>query len=242
MLKLMTQNINQYGTKYGLWEGRRARLAEAVRRLAPDVVALQAAAWDPGREVGSDQAGQLAALCGYPATITQPTNEGEGEVTGGSALLGGAPFDNTGTHTLHDVPNPDDVSHRVLLWCRWSGGEVPLYVVNAHFSWVPVVNVANVAATLDFVGQLAGDVILMGDLNAGPDSPGMQRLAQAGWTDVWARLRPNELGYTFEARAPSQRIDYVWANRSASQRVIAIEMVAPVEPVSDHLGLCVTLR
>jgi endonuclease/exonuclease/phosphatase family metal-dependent hydrolase len=108
---------------------------------------------------------------------------------------------------------------------------------------VPKINRSNVVAALSYLQHLSGPAVLLGDLNAPPEGPGMQQLAAAGWIDVWAQLHPDDPGYTFEADAPSQRIDYVWANAAAAPRLRAIERIQPQggARLSDHLGLLVTL-
>jgi endonuclease/exonuclease/phosphatase (EEP) superfamily protein YafD len=96
------------------------------------------------------------------------------------------------------------------------------------------------------MGQTHGPALLVGDLNAVPESDLMRRLAAHGWTDAWARLRPNDPGYTFESDNPDRRIDYVWARPDALTWITAIDVVKePPNPagahLSDHLGLVVSL-
>jgi endonuclease/exonuclease/phosphatase (EEP) superfamily protein YafD len=107
---------------------------------------------------------------------------------------------------------------------------------------VPAVNAGNVQVALDCLGGLNAPQLLVGDFNAVPESGGMQRLAHDGWKDAWARLRPEDGGFTYEANAPAQRIDYVWADPAAAARLRAIDSFGEGEAwLSDHLGLVVTL-
>jgi endonuclease/exonuclease/phosphatase (EEP) superfamily protein YafD len=94
--------------------------------------------------------------------------------------------------------------------------------------------------------QIGGAALLVGDLNTVSESDLMRRLAADGWTDVWAYLRPQDAGYTFESNAPDKRIDYVWARQELLSSLREIDVVkekpnADGARLSDHLGLVVTL-
>lgn len=243
MFKLMTLNINQYGDKHGVWEARRTRILHAIAAAEPDVIALQAVRRDPARAQGQDQAAQLAScLAGYTYVYFQPAHfHGDGKIDGG-AFLARLPFEEVRHHPLPFIDNPEDESQRVLVCARVDTPVGECWIANGHFSWVPTVNDANVRTTLDHLAALRGLRLLVGDFNAMPDSSGMRRLAINGWEDAWARLRPGEPGFTFEAHAPVQRIDYVWADAAAAARLQKIEAFGAGEArLSDHLGLVATL-
>lgn len=117
----------------------------------------------------------------------------------------------------------------------------------------------------ELVGSVASDarVIMMGDFNDVPGSLMHQVITGAGFTDVWAALRPGTIGYTCchlpDLSNPvavfSKRIDYVFArglNRRASQLSGEIDLFgdAPTDRVpgpayliwpSDHAGVTATL-
>lgn len=108
----------------------------------------------------------------------------------------------------------------------------------------------------------ARHAVIMGDLNDFPGSLMYQVLAGAGFTDVWAALRPGTDGFTCchadnltNSRVPDQRIDYVFA-RGFSHHDDRIEgfirrvgllprdmVPGPVHPIwaSDHAGLVAEL-
>jgi hypothetical protein len=100
--------------------------------------------------------------------------------------------------------------------------------------------------------------IIMGDLNDGPSSAMHQVLEGAGFTDVWAALRPGVVGFTCchlpdlsDQIAPfSQRIDYVFVRGLGHDGnllgqiwrtgdVPADRIAGPEHPIwpSDHAGL-----
>lgn len=109
----------------------------------------------------------------------------------------------------------------------------------------------------------ANPAIVMGDLNDVPGSSMYQVLAGAGFTDVWAALRPNQLGYTCCHLADLsdshsdfvKRIDYVFArgfdhgNRDLNGQVTIVgdqpsdRLSGPVYPIwpSDHAGVVASL-
>jgi endonuclease/exonuclease/phosphatase family metal-dependent hydrolase len=117
----------------------------------------------------------------------------------------------------------------------------------------------------EVVGTVSGDarVVMMGDFNDTPGSLMHQVLTGAGFTDVWAALRPGVIGFTCchlpdlsDKVAPfSQRIDYVLARGLGGPRgvrgkvdrfgdVPADRLPGPAHPIwpSDHVGVTATLR
>ncbi|HEY9199232.1 MAG TPA: endonuclease/exonuclease/phosphatase family protein [Gammaproteobacteria bacterium] len=245
MLRMMTLNLNQFGDKHGAWEIRLERVLQTLRLHAPDIAAFQAVGAETGIAAGKDQARQIAAcLPEYSQVWFQAAQRSGDDKLQGSAFLSRAPLVPVGHQELPFEDNTEDGNRRLLLHARAQNGAEPLELINAHFSWVPQINQANVAAALSYLQTLTGPVLLAGDLNAPPDSAGMRLLADAGWTDAWALLHPDDPGYTFEADHPAQRIDYVWANQAAVTRLRTIERIVPEGDarLSDHLGLLVTLE
>jgi endonuclease/exonuclease/phosphatase family metal-dependent hydrolase len=118
----------------------------------------------------------------------------------------------------------------------------------------------------EVVGTVAGDerVVMMGDFNDVPGSSMHQVMTGAGFTDVWAAMRPGVIGFTC-CHLPtlsdpvadfSQRIDYVFSRGIAGPdgavqgqidrfgEVPADRIPGPAHPLwpSDHVGLTATLR
>ncbi len=243
MFKLMTLNINRYGDKHGTWEIRQARIVQAIAAAKPDVIALQAVQRDPACARGQDQASQLASqLAEYGHVHFHPAHHHENGRADGSAFIARLPPEEVRHYPLPYIDNSEDNSQRGLLYARVRTPAGDWWIANSYFSWVPAVNVGNVQAALDHLANLKAPRLLVGDFNAAPDSAGMQRLKNDGWEDAWARLRPRDAGFTFEAHAPAQRIDYVWADATAAKRLQAIETFGDGEVrLSDHLGLVATL-
>jgi endonuclease/exonuclease/phosphatase family metal-dependent hydrolase len=74
--------------------------------------------------------------------------------------------------------------------------------------------------------------ILMGDMNANPDSPEMMLLAESGLMDVTAEIGPSP-GFTSNAAEPDRQIDYIWI----SPDLIPLESRIPQSTASDHLPI-----
>ena len=72
--------------------------------------------------------------------------------------------------------------------------------------------------------------ILMGDLNATPDSPEMIMLAESGLVNVTAEIGPYP-SFTYYAVEPDNQIDYIWI----SPDLIPLESHIPQSTASDHL-------
>jgi hypothetical protein len=127
------------------------------------------------------------------------------------------------------------------------------------FEQLRAVQLGEIAASL---GD-AAPTLLMGDLNDVPGSPMYQVLTGAGFTDVWAALRPGVRGLTcchatdLSDRIPrfDERIDYVFVrgfghgNREVLGQVTRTGLLpsdridGPLGEIwiSDHAGLIVTL-
>ena len=92
-----------------------------------------------------------------------------------------------------------------------------------------------VAAIKQLTQRCLQPTVLMGDLNAYPDSPEMASLLQK-FRDSWAAVGRGD-GFTFDSDDPKGRIDYVLT------RNLVVPLTARVIPTlaSDHLPLRVEL-
>ena len=126
----------------------------------------------------------------------------------------------------------------------------------------PLLRAAQIGEILTALGATAPAVV-MGDLNDDPGSPMYQLLLQAGFTDVWAALRPGVTGYTccheidLSDHVPQfdQVRDYFFVrgfghgNREVMGRITRFNMLpsdrvaGPLGSIwiSDHAGVVATL-
>jgi exonuclease III len=95
---------------------------------------------------------------------------------------------------------------------------------------------------------VSGFCLLVGDLNITPESGHLDPFSDAGWTDAWSELRPQEGGFTFfEAGRLARRIDYVWVNRDLRPYLAGVDIAAHLQHssgarVSDHVALQAALN
>jgi endonuclease/exonuclease/phosphatase family metal-dependent hydrolase len=182
----------------------------------------------------------------YSTLLFLPAMEFEDGSLGGSAILARAPVSAVDHLALTLLPDLEDNQQRAVLHARFDLPGGSLHIFNAHFSWVAEQARLNIEETLPYLERFEGQAILVGDLNTPSGSSLLRRFSEAGWRDIWAALRPDEDGYTFESGDPSLRIDYAWANPLLQSQVRDIEIVANILGTSsarpsDHYGLLVSL-
>lgn len=245
MLTIMTLNVNYYGSKHGAWSARRKLICEAIQRAGADVIALQAVSKDPALYDGLDQAALLAELLQeYRYQVFHSAMQYDDGREEGLAFLSRFAILGTDERRLSLRSGLEDTNRRVVLAARIAAPGGNLQLFNAHFSWVEPQTIDNVRETLEYLGTFNEPLMLVGDLNAAPDSHPMRMLAEAGWHDAWAELHPDEPGYTFESNEPTKRIDYAWLNAQLRPKLKTAHVVATNQDVqgarpSDHLGLTV---
>lgn len=156
------------------------------------------------------------------------------------------------------VPLPS-VMGRELLITRLAG-DPPLTIATVHLESTAEMTEFRVTQLEQITTYLADerDVVLLGDMNFPAEPERLENAPLAGWTDVWAQLRPEDPGYTIDTevnemrylakrKTDKRRIDRVFI-RSDRWRPRAIELLGtqslpddPLTFISDHLGLCVEL-
>jgi endonuclease/exonuclease/phosphatase family metal-dependent hydrolase len=142
----------------------------------------------------------------------------------------------------------------------------PIRFVNTHleaFDWQ--VRLAQAKELLDPTGPIGGattDVILLGDLNTGPDLPvpdnrkAFFALTDFGLVDTWAQLHPGDPGYTAgftelldqpSASVLEHRVDHVMSLGALTPVESRIVGIAPGDRTpsgmwpSDHAGLVASI-
>jgi endonuclease/exonuclease/phosphatase family metal-dependent hydrolase len=245
MLRVMSLNLNYYGTKHGAWPARRALIRDLIVSSDVDVIALQAVRSAPEVEDGLDQATQLAlALPEYQYVVYQPADNCDAGATQGSAFLSRIEIAETDYLELTLLPGLEDVNHRVVLHARFDLPGGPLHLFNGHVSWVYDQARDNLDQIVPYIDAFPGEGLLVGDLNQTPEVDLLRQFTVAGWSDVWGALHSDEPGATFEADLPAIRIDYAWANRALAPHAAAIAVIGKSEEtgtirLSDHLALLV---
>jgi endonuclease/exonuclease/phosphatase family metal-dependent hydrolase len=258
-LKVLTLNI---WNRQGPWEARRAVIREGIEALAPDVVGLQEVLRLEGAGQAPSQAEELAEGFGYHVAHA-PAWEIGGGLTFGNAILARWPIVERQQWALPVEPGNET---RCLQYALVDApcGKVPVF--NTHLSWklhhahVRAEQVKLINARILELAPVSGfPPILMGDMNAEPDSDEMRYLrgltALGGrgtyFSDCW-HVRGEGPGYTFArensytapAHEPSRRIDYVYTrgpDRQYRGEPLAVRVVLdrPRDGVfaSDHYGV-----
>jgi endonuclease/exonuclease/phosphatase family metal-dependent hydrolase len=182
-----------------------AAIAELLRQARPDLAGLQEVDVGCTRSSCADQPAVLGTALGM-ASCFAPALPLEGG-SYGNALLAVPELLRGQSLQAQAVPLPGGRSlgeePRVLLAARAAG----LRVFVAHFDLPAPVRQAQADALLAAVGDPRGTVVL-GDLNEGPDGPGVRALLAAGFRDAWAECGAPER-ITAPGDRPQTRIDHV---------------------------------
>jgi endonuclease/exonuclease/phosphatase family metal-dependent hydrolase len=211
------------------------RIARVIRAQGPDLVALQEVDVKTRRSGGVDQAAELGRLTGMRVTFGRAIDYEGGQY--GQAILSRVPPEDFKLHVLPGDPQREQraaVASRVRPWGK-NGPRVRF--VGTHLHHLDETDRLAQAAELN--KRFTGDetpTVLVGDLNARPDSRTMATLL-AHWQDASA----GSAGDTFPAGAPDRRIDYILLRPTGAWRVVESRVVE--EPVaSDHRPVAATLE
>lgn len=244
----------------GDWALRRPHVARALAGLGADVLAFQEVLDVPGGDVQSAWLGEVLGL----AVVFAPTVTYPRDVTFGLAVATRFPVLARDSWPL---PAPED-DPRALQHVAVDTPLGPLHVYNTHLSYrfdQGELRMRQVDAILQRIGATNGDLppLLLGDLNAPPDAPPVQRLVAPGghtapFLDAWRVTQGYRGGPTWNranpltaaGAAPTRRIDYVLVGR-AHGRLLALPVAsglfcnAPGADgtwPSDHAGVHARIR
>jgi endonuclease/exonuclease/phosphatase family metal-dependent hydrolase len=234
-------------------EERLAMTIEELRRLDADLIGLQEASVGPGR---GDVAGRVAAALGFGyarAESGYPTFRPQiAFFTGfveGPAILSRFPIVSSETFTLDDC----DLWYRRAAVCAvvaTPDGEVD--ACSVHADEKASCHLRSLARRLG-ARPSARPLVLLGDLNAPPSTPGVATLiSELGLVDAFHAVHPDDPGFTVwqpprvAERRARHRVDYVLIAAPGGVRVLDSRIVLdaphsaadgrPLWP-SDHYGV-----
>lgn len=263
-MRVVTLNV---WNRDGVWPERREVLAEGLRRLDPDLVALQ-------ESVVVDGYDQVADLLGTEYTIIHQDGRTPDGV--GASIASRWPVTGLRERDLSVTSRVDPI---------WIGGVAvaeieapepvgPLLLVHHKPSYQygfeherELQAVASARFVEELVRPRHRHVVLAGDFDAEPHSAsvrfwtGRQSLdgSSVCYRDAWESAHPDERGYTFDPRNPlvntgemtmelGRRIDYIMVRGGVHKPTLAIDrcdllFAEPVGEVwaSDHFGLVADL-
>lgn len=202
------------------------RIADAILRELPDVVAVQEIDSVTGRSNGKYVLGEVATLTGMHDTFAPAIN-----FDGGKYGIGILSREKPRKATAHPLPGSEEA--RVILVA-----EFKKYVLCCtHLSLTE----ADRKASLSLIKELAKGTrkpfFLAGDFNDEPASPFIQTLQQdfVILSDLNAP--------TFPASDPENTIDYITAYKKTARKLKVTSQRVANEPVaSDHRPIVVELR
>ena len=227
-------------------QGNLAATADAIRALAPDLVALQEVDvhWSD-RSGFADQATLLGEMLGMqvrfaPIYQLTPTNPGDPRREFGVALLSKLPvigFTNhpiTRLSTQETSPVPRTMPGLLEATIDVRGTNVRVFNAHLDYRADPAVRAQQVEELVSYIGASTQPTILFGDLNATPDAAELQPLF-AHLHDTWALS--SGPGFTYPAEDPRKRIDYLLVSSHFRVRSAAV----PAAAASDHRPVLVEL-
>lgn len=251
--------------RFGPWQERLPLIIDELRRVDPEVVALQEV-WEAD---GTSSAAVIGDALGYQH-VAISLREFEPGVRFGNAVLSRWPIVG---HDHRQLPAPaDGEEFRTVLRADVDGPRGRLQVYSTHLNWKPhhgAIRQEQVRSIARFVadsGPREYPAIVCGDFNAQPHSvemgmlTGHQAVAVDGVVlrDTWREVHPTDPGFTWNTVNPfvaetlegNARLDYVltaWPHGpGGAGHAIASEMIgtSPTDGTypSDHFGVASTLR
>jgi endonuclease/exonuclease/phosphatase family metal-dependent hydrolase len=216
-----------------------ARIAATVERTGAEVVGLQEVDrhWS-ARSNFVDQATWLAQLLNmhlaFGANLDlDPPAPGAPRRQFGTAILSTYRIRAT-TNTL--LPRPLGGEQRGLLEARIKVRGIPVRVFNTHLQHdSQVERLDQVAQIREVLATATESMVLLGDLNATPDTPEIAGLTDR-LVDAWVTAGVGD-GFTFDAATPHARIDYVMS----SDNVVARTAAVVTTDAADHLPVVADL-
>ena len=258
--------------RFGSWRERATAIRAVLRGASPDICALQEVRASEEHNFAAQLADELGM---HWVWLPSPRPERwHASLPGSSAAVGHAILARWSIRDRVELPLPSgaDDSSRIALSCVVESPDGGIPVTTAQLSsapWDSAIRCAQVRALVGFLadrGSEAYPIVLLGDLNAEPDSDEIRLLcghktapARDGFVlvDAWRYAAEDAVAWTWDRQnpnvvatmEPSSRIDYVLVGppregRRGSVRSVQRIGETPVRGVwpSDHAGLLAELE
>jgi endonuclease/exonuclease/phosphatase family metal-dependent hydrolase len=218
-MRILTYNI-----RGGLgMDGRRSipRIGSVVREAAAEVVGLQEVHQRLPQSALADQPRALERSTGMRCLFGPALTIGPGKY--GNAVLSAVPAQRRAVHSL-----PGEGEPRAALEVELELEGRPVVLFCTHFGLSEAARRDQATALAERVSRAGAPVVVVGDLNAGPEAPELQLLLAAGLRHAAPPVEP-----TFPSDEPRHRIDYILLSpelRCEQSRVIPTT-------ASDHLPI-----
>jgi endonuclease/exonuclease/phosphatase family metal-dependent hydrolase len=211
------------------------RIAEVIKSVKPDLVALQEVDSGVRRTEGIDEPQELAKLTGMKVVFGNNIRYQGGDY--GNAVLSKLPIKR---HKNHPLPSFYEGEQRGVLEVKVETnvlGQTVLFFAT-HLDYRPAdgERLASVKFINDLVtSRKARPALLAGDLNATPDSTALR-----GFKKLWTSVNEEDLP-TFPVEKPTRQIDFILFH--PAERWKAVETRVLDEAVaSDHRAIFAVLE
>lgn len=222
-VRVMTYNIHSGFDATGQLDLE--EIAGVIEESGADIVGLQEVSRFRFMDASTDIPSWLSHRLGMAYVF-----RGTEEPVWGNALLSRFPIVDWG---WEELPRAGKLIGRGYLWARIDvGGPEPMLVIVTHLHHLGPDSQARqeqVPALLEFWNRQKY-TILLGDMNAEPESAEMEMISDAGLNDAWSSVGEGR-GYTFSSLDPVKRIDWLWY----SDELIPLEIEVIQTKASDHL-------
>jgi len=208
------------------------RIAKVIEDSGAEIIGLQEVDnhWSERSQL-EDQAKWLAERLDmhytYAANLDlDPVNPGEPRRQYGTAVLSKYPIIQAANYPLTKIGNTEQrgLSETVI---NVKGHHLNFY--NTHLALTAAERTIQIQEVIEIAGKTDGPKVIMGDLNARPNSAEMQPLF-AHYKDAFADQND---AYTIPAENPTSRIDYIFtSNEIETEDAKVLSTIA-----SDHLPI-----
>jgi endonuclease/exonuclease/phosphatase family metal-dependent hydrolase len=223
-----------------------ARVASTLTATNADIIFLTEVDSHWRRSGYADQAAELATMLKLPYMAFAPAvvrREGSGTALYGNALLSRFPIEWAERKLLPTSPLQEP---RVVLSAVVRlADDISLRIIGTHLGLSHADRLAQAAILREMGMAYETDLrVLMGDLNAVPDSPELQILLgtseEGDHSPRWADpMQGSKAPATFPAYAPRNRIDFILVPENLSAKVTVY--TSPFSDASDHLPVLAEL-
>jgi len=232
ILKILTYNIHHGQAPNGQNKIDLEAIARVINEACVDVVGVQEVDINVSRSGMIDQAQRLAELTGMDFYFSKGINLETGYY--GTLVLT--------KHKIvgkrrYDLPNPDASERRSLaiVDIELPSGEL-FAIANTHLD----LKEGNKLAQAEFINEL-GDLysrplILVGDLNARPDSEVIKILEKTFVRNTVAKVS------TYPNIDPKEEIDYIMIDKNTNFEWLVYKVLARFNTESDHLPLYAEIK
>jgi endonuclease/exonuclease/phosphatase family metal-dependent hydrolase len=229
-VRVMTYNLHNGFNTDGRLDPE--ALARVIEQAKPDIIGLQEV--ERGWYIDSS----LDIMMWLSRRLNLPYVYGPtADPVWGNAILSRYPIKQSGNVPL---PPRDLLLKRGMLWANidLGNGDELLFIATHyyHIDGGTAIRQVQSPELVRFWNQRPRTVIV-GDMNAEPDSKEIIMLGDAGLTDSLAEFGQANTK-TWPADKPLQRLDYIWLSPDLKPS----NLLVPQSTASDHLGIAVTVE